>query len=230
MSSLCTLYKLFEIRRLIFHIGNPRYKQHCSIEKVKAKVLLIFRTAVGLFFILPWAYPYCRLSRFVIVPYTQYTSVMTLDHGYLAWQKIKCCYVNFEFYCFAGFCFIEESIPESGSTVAGGEGESVSFYCRVLREINGTQVTTEWFIERIGAGGSGPQTIVANSNFEITGEPIPSLPAGLNSQTNLTIRSLTSDLDRANLSCGRGGTPPTIDASFILRIYRKSGSLLGTIE
>ena len=115
---------------------------------------------------------------------------------------------------------MQESIPESGSTVAGGEGESVSFYCRVLREINGTQVATEWFLERIGAGGSGPQTIVSDSNFNITGEPLPN--SGLSSQTNLTIRSLTSDLDRANLSCGRGGTPPTIDASFILRIYRKT--------
>ena len=105
--------------------------------------------------------------------------------------------------------------------MVGGEGESVSFYCRVLRGgVNGTQVATEWFIERIGAGGSGPETIVADSNFEITGEQLSN--SGLSSQTNLTIQSLTSDLDRANLSCGLGGTPVTIDASFILRIYRKS--------
>ena len=111
--------------------------------------------------------------------------------------------------------------------MAGGEGESVSFYCRVLREINGTQVATEWFIERISVGGSGPQIIVADSNFNITGEPLPN---GLSSQTNLTIQNLTFDLDRSTLSCGSAGTPPTIDASFILRIYRKSGSLLGAIE
>ena len=104
--------------------------------------------------------------------------------------------------------------------MAGGEGESVSFYCRVLREINGTQVATEWFIERRDAGVDGPQLIVAASNFNITGEPLPN---GLSSQTNLTIQSLTSDLDRATLSCGRAGTPPTLDANFILRIYRKSG-------
>ena len=112
--------------------------------------------------------------------------------------------------------------------MAGGEGESITFYCRVLNEVNGTQVATEWFIERIGAGNSGPQTIVGDSNFNITGEPLPN--SGLSSQTNLTVQSLTSDLDRANLSCGRGGTPPTIDASFILRIYRKSGSPLGKNE
>ena len=111
--------------------------------------------------------------------------------------------------------------------MAGGEGESVSFYCRVLNEVNGTQATTEWFIERIDAGSSGPQTIVPDSTFNITGEPLPSLPAGLiiSSQTNLTIQNLTFDLDRANLSCGLGGTPITIGADFTLRIYRKWGSL-----
>ena len=102
------------------------------------------------------------------------------------------------------------------------EGESVSFYCRVLNEANGTQVATEWFIQRIGT--RSPQTIVRNANFNITGGTLPnSVTAG---QTNLTIQNLTSDLDRASLSCGRGGTPPRIDASFILRIYRKSVSPL----
>ena len=107
---------------------------------------------------------------------------------------------------FVGVCFVQDTIPESGSTVAGGEGESVSFYCRVLNEVNGTQVITEWFVERIIAGGSGPQTIVANpaTNFETTGEPLLNpVFAGQNHQTNLTIQRLTSDLDRANLSCGQ---------------------------
>ena len=122
---------------------------------------------------------------------------------------------------FLGVCFVKEITPESGSTVAGGEGESVTFYCRVLNEANGTQVVTEWFLQEIGAGG--PQTIVrTQSNFNITGKPLPNpVIAGQTYQTNLTILRLTSDLDRATLSCGRGGTPPTIDASFILRIYRK---------
>ena len=102
--------------------------------------------------------------------------------------------------------------------MVGNEGESVSFYCRVLNATNGTQAATEWFIQRIGA--SSPQTIVRNADFNITGGTLPnSMIAG---QTNLTIQNLTSDLDRVTLSCGRGGTPPNIDASFILRIYRKS--------
>ena len=106
--------------------------------------------------------------------------------------------------------------------MVGGEGESVTFYCRLLNETNGTQVVTEWFRRDVGA--SSPQTIVGGqgTNVLITGEPLPNpVIAGQTYQTNLTIQSLTSDLDRANLSCGRGGTPPTIDASFILRIYRK---------
>ena len=100
-----------------------------------------------------------------------------------------------------------------------GEGESVTFYCRVLNEANGTQVATEWFIQEIDAGS--PQTIVrAQSNLSITGEPFPNpVITGQTYQTNLTIRSLTFDLDRAILSCGQGGTPPTIDANFTLRIY-----------
>ena len=117
---------------------------------------------------------------------------------------------------------MQETIPESGSTVTGGEGESVTFYCRVLNEANGRQVTTEWFIQRRDAGS--PQTIVhdPDSNYNITGGPLPNpVIAGLTYQTNLTILSLTSDLDRATLSCGQGGTPPTIDANFTLRIYRK---------
>ena len=116
---------------------------------------------------------------------------------------------------------MQETIPESGSTVVGGEGESVTFYCRVLNEPNGTQVATEWFIQRIGAGS--PRTIVpTQSNFNITGEPFPNpVVPGQTYQTNLTVQNLTSDLDRATLSCGQGGIPPSIDASFILRIYRK---------
>ena len=117
---------------------------------------------------------------------------------------------------------MQETIPESGSTVIGGEGESITFYCRVLNERNGTQVATEWFLERRDAGSSGPQTIIPTQTFNITGEPVPNpVIAGQTYQTNLTILSLTSDLDRATLSCGRGGTPPTIDANFTLRIYRK---------
>ena len=53
---------------------------------------------------------------------------------------------------------MQEAIPEVGSTVIRGEGESVTFYCRVLNGSNGTQVVTEWFIQRRDA--NTPQTIV----------------------------------------------------------------------
>ena len=131
---------------------------------------------------------------------------------------------------FLGACVAEETIPESGSTVAGGEGESVTFYCRVLNAINGTQVVTEWFIQSRDA--CCPQTIVGSpgSNFVITGDPLPnSVISGQTFRTNLTIQSLTSDLDRANLFCGRGGTPPNIDATFTLRVYSKCAALCMTL-
>ena len=32
---------------------------------------------------------------------------------------------------------MQESVPESGSTVAGGEGESITILCRVLNENTG---------------------------------------------------------------------------------------------
>ena len=125
-----------------------------------------------------------------------------------------------------GHCVVEETIPESGSTVIGSEGESITFFCRVLNETNGTQVVTEWFLLRRDAGSA--QMIVGGpgSNFVITDEPFPNpgFP-GQTFQTNLTILSLTSDLDRATLSCGRAGTPPTIDASFTLRVYSKCAAV-----
>ena len=93
-----------------------------------------------------------------------------------------------------------------------------------------TQVVTEWFLLRRNGDTNGPETLVGGqrSNFMMTGKPLPnpSLP-GQTFQTNLTIRSLNRDLDRAILDCGEGGTPPTLDANFTLRIYSMSGQLFG---
>ena len=125
---------------------------------------------------------------------------------------------------------MQESVPESGSTVAGSEGESVTIFCRVLNETIGTQVVTEWFLLRRNGGTNGPETLVGSqrSNFMMTGKPLPkpSLP-GQTFQTNLTIQSLNQDLDRAILDCGEGGTPPTLDADFTLRIYSMSDQTFG---
>ena len=113
---------------------------------------------------------------------------------------------------------MQESVPASGTTLAGNEGEeNINIMCTLLREAGGPQRVTEWFIER----GSGPSLILnSDTNFEIVGEPVPSANDST-FRTNFTILRLTSDLDGVTISCGLGGNPPTLAANFPLRIYRK---------
>jgi len=116
---------------------------------------------------------------------------------------------------------VQESIPEGGSTLAGDEGEeNITIVCTLLREAGGPQQVTEWFIQR---PGTGPQ-LIGNSptfaNFEIVGEPIPNT-TNRDFRTNITILRLTSDLDRAVISCGLGGINIVLAANFTLRIYSK---------
>ena len=119
-------------------------------------------------------------------------------------------------------CIVEESIPESESTLAGDEGEeNITIICTLLREAGGPQQVTEWFIER--PGQTSPQLILDNqefANFEIVGEPIPNT-TNSDSRTNFTVLNLTSDLDRAVIFCGLGGINPVFAANFTLRIYSK---------
>ena len=113
-----------------------------------------------------------------------------------------------------------ESVPASGSTLAGNEGEeNITIMCTLLRGAGAPQRVTQWFIER----GSGPSLILnTDPNFEIVVdlEPIPNTTDST-FRTNFTILRLTSDLDRVTISCGLGGNPPTLAANFPLRIYRK---------
>ena len=117
---------------------------------------------------------------------------------------------------------MHESIPESGSTLAGDEGEeNITIVCTLLREAGGPQQVTEWFIRR--PGHSSPQLVLDNpqfANFEIVGEPIPNT-TNRDFRTNFTILRLTSDLGRAVISCGLGGDPFVFAANFTLRIYSK---------
>jgi len=87
---------------------------------------------------------------------------------------------------------VQESIPESGSTVVGDEGEeNITIICTLLQEAGGLQQVTEWFIER---PGQIPQLIYDNpvfANFEIVGEPVPNT-TNVNFRTNFTILRLTS--------------------------------------
>jgi len=79
-----------------------------------------------------------------------------------------------------GFCLVQESIPEGGSTLAGDEEENITIICTLLREAGGPQQVTEWFIQR--PGQSSPQLILDNqdfANFEIVGEPEQATPREL---------------------------------------------------
>ena len=117
-------------------------------------------------------------------------------------------------HCALGVCFVEESVPESGTTLAGSEGEkNITIFCRVLGGVGGSQMQTEWFIET----PSCPELIVDNDpNFVVAGDTLPN--SRFNSRTNLTILSLTSDLDNAVISCGLAGSR---DANFTLKLYSK---------
>ena len=123
---------------------------------------------------------------------------------------------------------VVESDPESGSTLAGDEGEeNITIVCTLLREAGGPQQVTEWFIQR--PGQTSPQLILEFfANFEIVGEPIPNT-TNRNFRTNFTILRLTSDLDRAVIYCGLGGQPVTLAANFTLRIYRKCLLAVSTV-
>ena len=127
-------------------------------------------------------------------------------------------------------CIVEESIPESESTLAGDEGEeNITIICTLLREAGGPQQVTEWFILR--PGQSSPQLILDNAefaNFEIVGEPMPN-DTDRNFRTNFTILRLTSDLDRAVISCGLGGINIVLAANFTLRIYSKCPLTVPTV-
>ena len=112
---------------------------------------------------------------------------------------------------------MQESVPESGSTLAGNEGENINIMCTLLREAGGPQRITEWFIDR----GSGPALILSTDpNFVIVGERV-SNTTDFTYRTNFTILRLTSDLDRVTIYCGLGGNPVRLAANFTLRIYRK---------
>jgi len=115
---------------------------------------------------------------------------------------------------------VVESDPESGSTLAGDEGEeNITIICTLLREVGGPQQVTEWFIQR--PGQTSLQLITESfANFEIVGEPLPNI-ANRNFRTNFTILRLTSDLDRAVIYCGLAGIDIVLAANFTLRIYRK---------
>ena len=123
-----------------------------------------------------------------------------------------------------GYFISTDTIPPSGSNVAGFENEeNITVYCEVF-EVNAANVSvqqiTRWHLEVEGNPSS-----LTNINppferpqFPITGDPVPD-SGDLIYATNITIASLTADLDRMLLYCGIFGNARA--ATFTLRIYRE---------
>ena len=112
----------------------------------------------------------------------------------------------------SGYCIPAETIPPSGSNIAGfANEENITVFCEVFNDLNVSQVT------RWSRGDPLIPINVGDPQFTITGDPISG--GGLTFATNLTIVSLTADLDQMLLFCGVAGNERA--ATFTMRIYRE---------
>ena len=106
------------------------------------------------------------------------------------------------------------TIPNSGSTIVGNEGdENVRIFCELT--LNGNEQSTTWSIMMEGQTGQSIIT-VDNPGFNITGEPIPG-PGNFFFNTNLTILELTAGLNNAIIYCGVQDN--LLAADFTIRLY-----------
>ena len=125
-----------------------------------------------------------------------------------------------------GFCLVDTVIPESGSIIVGRENqEDITIFCDLL--LNGSTQATVWHIADEGEPvEDGIQININTPNFIIGGDPIaPGTKLTFN--TNLTIVSLTADLDGRVIFCGRSGL---LDAAqFSLRVYSKLIACAATV-
>ena len=99
----------------------------------------------------------------------------------------------------SGFNVGAVTIPDSGATIVGDEGdENVQIFCELT--LNGNKQATSWSIMMEGQTGQTSINI-GDPGFNITGEPIPGAPF-FSFNTNLTILKLTADLNNAVIYCG----------------------------
>ena len=114
----------------------------------------------------------------------------------------------------SGFNVAGVTIPDSGSTIVGDEGdENVQIFCELT--LNGLEQATTWSIMMEGQTGQSLIN-VDNPGFNITGEPIPGFGSFF-FNTNLTILELTADLNNAIIYCGVTGN--SLAANFTIRLY-----------
>ena len=127
-------------------------------------------------------------------------------------------FLNLHVHVLTGVCVDPSGstiVPESGSIIAGDEGTSnITLYCD-LRNENGDRLVVNWFKQpRQGLERRIP---VDDDNFEFSGVIIVTDDGNFSQNSNLTIASLTDDLDDVTIIC-RFAEP---EAEFTLRIYRK---------
>ena len=120
------------------------------------------------------------------------------------------------------------SEPEPGTVIGGVLGTvNISLYCELMNE-NGVTLVTEWFKQtpEDREAGTPFQLIPSdddNDNFILSGDILESGGLMLPQNSNLTITSLTEDLDTVIIFCGRSSD---VSANFSLRIYREDVSFL----
>ena len=118
-----------------------------------------------------------------------------------------------------GLGIVISTQPPSGTLIANFEGteNATTLICNIGNGAD--QISTSWSIENF-RGDVGLQDITSGPEpFIVTGDPIPSVPQ-FTFLNELTISNWTSDLDGAIVYCGTG--QDRREASFILRVYRKS--------
>ena len=120
-------------------------------------------------------------------------------------------------FCVAGECTSSNTVPEPGSVIGGVLGTvNISLYCEFINDNNIT-VATNWFKQTPeDRQNNRLQAIVSgNDAFIITGDILFSDGLEIPQQSNLTILSLTEDLDDVIIYCGVADA----DVGFTLRIY-----------
>ena len=116
-----------------------------------------------------------------------------------------------------GFCFIQTTIPDSGTDIVGDLGdENIMLFCELTQD--GMKQATIWSLMREGQIGQTAIT-VPDPNFVLTGDPLTNT-TGFFLNTNLTILELTEDLNNAILYCGVPDIP--LAANFTIRLYSES--------
>ena len=124
--------------------------------------------------------------------------------------------------CVAGESqFTVTTDPESGSTVADfPETENIVLTCQ-LRNQDGSSRITSWSRQTALDRDEGKERVpISNgdSRFLLSGEIFQSSLGNISDSRNLTVLSLTEDLDTAIIFCGVDAPK----ANFTLRIYCKT--------